>query len=89
MQPLQFTLICKSFGGFPANVTWTRDSTVIGSGVTMLDDDFRRYVHSLNATEEGLYTCTISNSSPDNATASINAISQYSLVLVELCITST
>ena len=77
MHPLQFAVICTSSGGIPANVTWMRDSTVIEGGVTVLTDDFRGYRHILNATEEGIYTCIVSNDTPDNATASINVTSEY------------
>jgi hypothetical protein len=73
MEPLQFTLVCYSFGGIPANVTWTKDSTVIGSGVTALREDFTGYRHTLSVTEQGFYTCTVSNASPESASASINA----------------
>ena len=76
MEPLHFTLVCYSFGGIPANVTWTKDSTVIGSGVTALREDFTGYRHTLSVTEQGFYTCTVSNASPESASASINATSK-------------
>ena len=76
MEPLQFTLVCYSFGGMPANVTWTRDSTVIGSGVTSLREDFTGHRHSLFTTQEGFYTCSVSNPTPESASASINATSE-------------
>ena len=77
MEPLHFTLVCYSFGGIPANVTWTKDSTVIGSGVTALREDFTGYRHTLSVTDQGFYTCTVSNASPESASASINATSKY------------
>ena len=67
-------------------MTWTRDSSAIGSGVTVLRDDFRGYTHSINATEEGFYTCTVSNDTPDNASVSFNATSEYSNDCVETCL---
>ena len=73
-QPLHFTAICTSTGGFPANVTWTRDLETIDGGVTVFED-FRRYRHMLNSTQEGVYMCTISNDLPDTATATLNVTS--------------
>ena len=73
-QPLHFTAICTSTGGFPANVTWTRDFETIDGGVTVFED-FRRYRHMLNSTQEGVYMCTISNDLPDIATATLNITS--------------
>jgi hypothetical protein len=73
VRPLQFTLTCASFGGLPTNVVWARESTVMEGGVTTLKEDFSGYRHTLNATQAGVYTCTISNDTPDSATETINA----------------
>ena len=78
MHPLQYDIICTAFGGFPASVMWMKGSSVIDGGVTKLSDDFTSYRHILsNVTEEGVYTCTVSNEIPDNASATINATSEY------------
>ena len=83
MHPLQFNVICTSFGGFPASVAWMKDSSLIEGGVTSLSDDFTSYRHILsNVTEEGLYTCIVSNDTPDNASATANATSEYSVPCV-------
>jgi hypothetical protein len=72
--PLQFDIICTSFGGFPASVMWMKGSSVIDGGVTELSDDFTSYRHILtNVTEDGVYICTVSNETPDNASATVNA----------------
>ena len=75
MEPLRFTLSCESTGGFPASVVWMKDSTVIEGGITTLRSDLRTYTHSLNASEEGFYTCIVSND-VDSANASLNATSE-------------
>ena len=77
--PLLLTLTCTTTGGFPENVTWVResDSAIIEGGTTMISEDFVRYHHSLNVTEEGIYRCTVSNDGPDSANATLNATSQY------------
>ena len=81
-EPLQFTVTCESVGGNPANVVWMRDSTVIQGGHTELNEDYRSYSHSLTTTEEGFYTCTVSNDLPDNASASINATSESTILIL-------
>lgn len=84
MDPPQFTLACYILGGNPDNVTWTRDMVDLGSGITQLTDDYREYKSVLSATEEGIYTCTVSNDTPDTATISFNATcecSQTSMIL--------
>ena len=68
-------------------VTWTKDSDVIGSGMTVLED-FRRYHHTLNATEEGVYNCTIANDMPDSATATFNAIRMLLTLVLYLVLLS-
>jgi hypothetical protein len=70
-QPLQFTLTCVSTGGPAAYVSWMRGSEDIEGGMTILED-YRLYKHTLNGTEEGIYTCTVSNDTPDTATATLN-----------------
>ena len=73
-KPLQFTLTCVSTGGPAAYVSWMRGSEDIEGGMTILDD-YRLYKHTLNGTEEGIYTCTVSNDTPDTATATLNVTS--------------
>lgn len=51
-----------------------RDLEVIEGGMTVLED-YKRYIHTLNATEEGVYNCTVSNDRPDSATAMLNVTS--------------
>ena len=67
--PLQFTLTCTFDGGVATYVTWMKDSQEVYGGVTVLDQESFRYKHILNATEEGMYNCTISNDRPDTATS--------------------
>ena len=71
----QFTLTCISTGGPVTTVTWTRDSVTVAEGTeTVLDDPVTaRYTHTLTgSTEHGLYTCTVNNSKPSVASASLN-----------------
>ena len=78
IQPLQFTLICSSAFGPATTVTWTRDSEEIEGGTSLLINPLTpTYRHILNATEEGVYTCTVSNNLPSTAAATINMISMF------------
>ena len=67
----QFTLTCISTGGPATTVTWTRDSVTVTEGnETVLDDpETARYTHTLTVTGRlpGLYSCTVANNRPSNA----------------------
>ena len=67
------TLTCISTGGPATTVTWTRDSVTITEGTeTVLNDPVTaQYTHTLTVTKEGLYTCTVANNKPSNASANI------------------
>ena len=67
------TLTCNSTGGPATTVTWTRDSVIITEGTeTVLNDPVTaQYTHTLTVTKEGLYTCTVANNKPSNASANI------------------
>ena len=71
----QFTLTCISTGGPATTVTWTRDSVTVTEGTqTVLDDPVTaRYTHTLTVTGRltGLYTCTVANNKPSDASANI------------------
>ena len=74
---LQFTLTCISTGGPATTVTWTRDSVTVtdseGNGTVLDDPVTAQYTHTLTGnTELGLYTCTVNNSKPSVASASLN-----------------
>ena len=71
--PSQLTLTCISTGGPATTVTWTRDSTTVIQGTeTVLNDPVNAtYIHTLNVTTAGNYTCTVSNEKPSSASASI------------------
>ena len=70
--PLEFTLYCISTGGPVTTVTWTKDSVELEGGVTLPESArFSRYTHSLNATEDGVYNCTVSNNQT-SVTAELN-----------------
>ena len=68
-----FTLTCISTGGPATTVTWTRDSVPVTEGTeTVLDDPVTaQYTHTLTVTGRlpGLYTCTVANSKPSEASA--------------------
>ena len=82
--PLEFTLYCISTGGPVTTVIWTKDSVELEGGVTVLDSGrFSRYTHSLNATEEGMYNCTVSNNQTSSATAELNITGMYSVTSVK------
>ena len=70
----QFTLTCISIGGPATNVTWTRDSVTVTEGTeTVLDDPVTaQYTHTLTVTGRvgELFTCTVANDKPSNASAS-------------------
>ncbi|CAI8049106.1 hypothetical protein GBAR_LOCUS27045, partial [Geodia barretti] len=67
------TLTCISTGGPATTATWTRDSTTVTQGTqTVLNDpETAQYTHTLTVTTEGVYTCTVSNNKPSNASARI------------------
>ena len=69
----RFTLTCISTGGPATTVTWTRDSVSVTEGTeTVLDDPVSaQYTHTLTVTGRlpGLYTCTVANSKPSEASA--------------------
>ena len=71
----QFTLTCISTGGPATIVTWTRDYTTVTEGTdTVLDDPVtEQYTHTLTETGRvgGHYTCTVSNTKPSSASATI------------------
>lgn len=75
--PLLFSLICTSDYGTVTTTTWTRDFEEIEGVVS--EWDYRslaiaRYRHTLtNVTEQGIYTCTVSNNLPSSSTATLNA----------------
>ena len=72
----QFTLTCISTGGPATTVTWTRDSVPVTEGTeTVLDDPVTaQYTHTLNVTgrQAGLYTCTVANCKPSEASAELH-----------------
>ncbi|CAI8049107.1 hypothetical protein GBAR_LOCUS27045, partial [Geodia barretti] len=67
------TLTCISTGGPATTVTWTRDSTTVTQGAqTVLNDPVTaQYTHTLTVTTGGVYTCTVANNKPSNASARI------------------
>ena len=73
----RFTLTCISTGGPATTVTWTRDSLhhAITEGTeTVLNDPVTaQYTHTLTVTGRlgGLYTCTVANDKPSNASAQL------------------
>ena len=76
----QRTLTCISTGGPATTVSWTRDSiTVITERTeTVLNDpETAQYTHTLTVTTGGRYTCTVSNSKPSDASASITLGTYY------------
>ena len=58
-QPLQFTLTAINVGS-ATTITWTRNSVEVEGGVTVSVGPLISR-HVLNASEEGVYTCTVSN----------------------------
>ena len=74
----QFTLTCVSAGGPATTVTWTRDSVTVTEGTetvfnTATAATTAEYTHTLTVTGRlgGLYTCTVANNKPSNASAII------------------
>ena len=71
----QFTLTCISTGGPATTVTWTRDFVTATEGTeTVLHDPVTaQYTHTLTVTgrQAGLYTCTVANNKPSEASANI------------------
>ena len=71
--PDLLTLTCISTGGPATTVTWTRDSTTVteGNGSLLNNAVTAQYTHTLNVTTLGEYKCTVANSKPSTASASI------------------
>ena len=71
----EFTLTCISTGGPATTVTWTRDSVTVTEGTeTVLNNsETAQYIHTLTVTGRvgELFTCTVANNKPSNASASI------------------
>ena len=70
----QFTLTCISTGGPATTVTWTRNSELVTqkAKTVLVDNSIVRYIHSLNnITIGGEYSCSVANSKPSTATASL------------------
>jgi hypothetical protein len=68
--PFQFAVICSTTGGPATSVIWTVDSEEVDGGFTVLNDGRNSgYISYLNATEEGVYNCTVRNSKPSVVTA--------------------
>ena len=71
----QFILTCISTGGPATTVTWTRDSTPVTEGnETVLQNPITaEYLHTLKVTGDikGVYTCTVANNKPSNASATM------------------
>ena len=76
----QFTLTCISTGGPATTVTWTRDSVTVTEGTeTVLNDPvIAHYTHTLTGSTRGEYTCTVANSKPSTASASLLISGVYS-----------
>ena len=71
--PLLFSIICTSAYGSVTTTTWTRDSEEIEGVITEWSHK-TTYKHILtNTTEQGIYTCTVSNNLPSSSTATLNA----------------
>ena len=81
----QFNLTCVSTGGPATTVTWTRDSVTVTEGTeTVLDDPVTaQYTHTLTVTGRvgELFTCTVANDKPSNASAS-HVVSGLKLLLL-------
>ena len=72
--PDQRTLTCISTGGPATTVSWTKDSTTViteGTETVLNDPVTAQYTHTLTVTTWGMYTCTVSNSKPSDASATI------------------
>ena len=68
------TLTCISTGGPATTVTWTRESSKVSGGISVLEDaEHARYIHILTLNERlgGLYQCIVSNNKPSEGNASI------------------
>ena len=72
----QFTLTCISTGGPATTVTWTRDSEMLTGLTILIDPVSAEYTHTLTVTGrmEGVYTCTVANNRPSNASAQLTVI---------------
>ena len=83
----QFTLTCISTGGPATTVTWTRDSVTVTEGTeTVLDDPVTaQYTHTLTVTGRvgELFTCTVANDKPSDASAS-HVVSGLQLLLLSM-----
>ena len=69
----QFTLTCISTGGPATTVTWTRDSQLVTqrANTVLVNNSTARYIHSLIVTTGGEYSCSVTNTKPSSATASL------------------
>ena len=71
----QFTLTCISTGGPATTVTWTKDSITVAEGneTVLLNPITAEYLHTLKVTGDikGRYTCTVANSKPSSASATM------------------
>ena len=83
-----FTLTCISTGGPATTVTWIRDSELVtqGAKTVLANSSTSRYIHSLIVTTEGDYSCSVTNTKPSSATASLTVkgiiiIANYSYTL--------
>ena len=69
----QFTLTCISTGGPATTVIWTRDTTPVteGNETVLVNPITAEYLHTLKVTGDikGVYTCTVANNKPSNASA--------------------
>ena len=94
----QFTLTCISTGGPATTVTWTRDSKLVteGAKTVLVNNSTATYIHSLNITIGGEYRCSVTNSMPSSAIASLTVKGivvfffnlSVSIVDVHSCLTS-
>ena len=77
----QFTLTCISTGGPATTVTWIRDSVTVTEGTeTVLNDSTTsEYTHTLtvNGRLGGLYTCSVANNRPSEASADLTVEGIY------------
>ena len=83
----EFTLTCISTGGPATTVTWTRDSVTVteGTETVLVNLETAQYTHTLTGnTEHGLYTCTVNNSKPSVASASLNVQGIYMYFVSEM-----
>ena len=72
----QFSLTCISTGGPATTVTWTRDSEMLTGLTILIDPVTAEYMHTLTVIGrmEGVYTCTVANNRPSNASSQLTVI---------------